>query len=201
MAAWRTFDESTAKELRKHVWDGEIEALQSPGLLFQEQSSIVVVPSAKKGVALVITGRRRAAHAIEAPSVVEPQAVAKEDSEFQIAPETWDAPAFDLASEAPPAESESPFSQTDSSELKATVEPEIVERCAEEPLIEVPKIPEFEETAPAESAPGPQIEEAPEAEREDHYVATGFLGLVDRVEDEEEAEREKRPWWKRIFSD
>ncbi|MDT8069733.1 MAG: hypothetical protein ROO76_16345 [Terriglobia bacterium] len=46
----------------------------------------------------------------------------------------------------------------------------------------------------------PVIETSPVWD-DDRHVATGFLGLDDYVEDEEEVARSKRPWWKKIFSD
>jgi hypothetical protein len=34
-----------------------------------------------------------------------------------------------------------------------------------------------------------------------HSVATGFLGLDETTEDDEDLAREKRPWWKKLFID
>jgi hypothetical protein len=75
----------------------------------------------------------------------------------------------------------------------------------------------FEPTASLEIAPDAQVaappygedfaireEAAPPVQKvasERHYVATGFLGLDETVEDEEDLAREKRPWWKKIFLD
>jgi hypothetical protein len=64
---------------------------------------------------------------------------------------------------------------------------------------QAPSQPWPEESQPQE----PSFENAPtfEESRGGHYVASGFLGLDDYAEDEEEIARAKRPWWKRIFTD
>jgi hypothetical protein len=57
--------------------------------------------------------------------------------------------------------------------------------------------PNVEGRAAREETPPP----AQKVASERHYVATGFLGLDETVEDEEDLAREKRPWWKKLFLD
>jgi hypothetical protein len=65
-------------------------------------------------------------------------------------------------------------------------------------------------TRPEIVAPAPRSEKqlatspdmppkSPTAER--HYIASGFLGLEESVEDDDDRARETRPWWKRMFID
>jgi len=47
----------------------------------------------------------------------------------------------------------------------------------------------------------PSAPPAPKPAPERQYIATGFLGLDETVEDDEDRAREKRPWWKKLFID
>ncbi len=72
-------------------------------------------------------------------------------------------------------------------------------------LTGVPSLPEsftnasYANPNPVTKAP-PAATQTPAAP-ERRYVATGFLGLDETVEDEEDLAREKRPWWKKLFID
>ena len=71
-------------------------------------------------------------------------------------------------------------------------------------LTGVPSLPEPVTNAPvAKPAPVPKAPAATQTPTlpERRYVATGFLGLDETFEDEEDVAREKRPWWKRLFID
>lgn len=66
-------------------------------------------------------------------------------------------------------------------------------------------VPSLPEPSPVETrvntAPEAVLPPTPKITPERHYVATGFLGLDETVEDEEDLAREKRPWWKKLFID
>jgi hypothetical protein len=76
-----------------------------------------------------------------------------------------------------------------------------------EPTIEPPEAPRVQAPEPGSpiNRPATQLPaapvESPRPPAERHYVATGFLGLDETVEDEEDIAREKRPWWKKMFLD
>jgi len=216
MPAWKTFDESTAAALKDQVGATSVtvETISQP--LFADGDSIVIAPTLQKGAALVITARKKLMpadlqepaqfppliEAIAAPEasralsvefahqpvaspeeelIERPQPDVTAESEFTFGPTTWErADEPETTVELNPPEQET-----------RSTDPEIWDLLSQAPL-----------QPPSESAIREQTPvEANNEWEEERYVATGFLGLEDYVEDEQEISRAKRPWWKRIFSD
>lgn len=116
-----------------------------------------------------------------------PELVSSEVEDDFFGPTSWDRLEIEIPVEEPHSGNFTPAQQESSFEL-AQVAP-------------VYHAPEPDETASFELPPVPEQTTPPPAAREKHYVATGFLGLDETVEDEEDLAREKRPWWKRLFLD
>jgi hypothetical protein len=220
--AWKTFDEQTAAALKDRIDEASVSVESITQPLFSDGDSVVIAPTLQKGAALVITARRKMA-----PITVEEPAQFSPLIEEIASPEILPAPDVEeiAASEAPepvvtPEETaiEATATGTSSPESEFTFGPTTWERVdeVEAPAEFTPIEREIHSTdpeiwdLPSQAPPSPPIEEvasertvAPKnAEwEEERYVATGFLGLDDYVEDEEEIRRAKRPWWKRIFTD
>lgn len=215
--AWKTFDEGTAAALKDRLDEGSVLVESGTQPLFADGDSVVIAPTLQKGAALVITARKKApADPVEeepvqfAPLVEE---IAAPEASTEVAVEVEAKPV--ITAEAPAMESPPTVAHQDT---ESTFGPTTWERVDE---VEAP--PEFtpleRETQstdpeiwdlPSQAPPRVPIEEVTLEQTavptnsewtEERYVATGFLGLEDYVEDEEEAARAKRPWWKRIFSD
>ncbi len=224
---WKTFDEGTAAALRSHVDEDSVSVDTVTQPLFADGDSVVIAPTLQKGAALVITARKKVAPAPVAvedaaplvppldeiagpevlatlpvepvdepiltsqePTVIEEQEIidgvpkegSRQEPEFTFGPTTWErVEETELPGEFTPPERE----------IRST-DPEIWDLPSQAPPPPLP-----ENIPPAQEGPAATNSEW----QEEHYVATGFLGLDDYVEDEQEILRAKRPWWKRIFSD
>lgn len=214
--AWKTFDEHTATALKGRVDEGSVlvESITQP--LFTGGDSVVIAPTLQKGAALVIIARRKMAPVdVEEPvqfaPLIEEIAVPQPSNEppVELAPEPIEAPEREVT-EPPPAEAHpapdfafgpTTWERVDEAEIPAEfASPERETRGADPQIWDLPS------QAPAQGPAQEVVQEqsqSPASTRweEEHYVATGFLGLGDYREDEQEIARAKRPWWKRIFSD
>ncbi len=214
--AWKTFDEQTAAALRGHVDEGTVSVENSTQPLFADGDSVVIAPTLQKGAALVITARKKMAPVtVEEPAqfaplieeIAAPEASTKVPAEFT--PESVpppEAPIEPRPTEAAQQESEFTFGPTTwerVDEVQAPAEFMPIERETRSTDPEIWDLPlQAPPRPPAEDVAPEPIPVATNREwEEERYVATGFLGLGDYVEDEQEILRAKRPWWKRIFSD
>ncbi len=216
MPGWKTFDAHTAAALRERIEEPEVSVETISRPLFADEDSVVIAPTLQKGAALVITARKKAAPAaveepahfaplieeIAAPETPSPAAVElapeplvtpepvieadiadtpREDSEFNFGPTTWErVDEVDTLAEYSVAQRDARSTDPEIWDLPSEAAPQTP---VKEVVSETPAIPA-----------NPQW-------GEERYVATGFLGLDDYVEDEQEIARARRPWWKRIFAD
>lgn len=211
--AWKTFDEQTAIALKNRVNESSVLLQSITEPLFTGGDSVVIAPTLQKGAALVITARRKMMPVeVEEPVHFAPlveEIAAPHASNEQ--PVELDHVALDPAAmEPPPAEaqpvSEFTFGPTtweraDAVEIPGELaSPERETRSDDPEIWDLPSQAAAE--APTKEIAGEQVQTpASTGWEEEHYVATGFLGLEDYVEDEQEIARAKRPWWKRIFKD
>lgn len=228
MPAWKTFDARTAAALKERIEETEVslETISQP--LFAGGDSVVIAPTLQKGAALVITARRKLAPVIvEAPVQLAPLTVEEIPApEASIVPEVEEIAVSEVPepvaspevthseeaaigteqTEALPSESDFTFGPTTWERVDEVESPTEFMRAERETHSTDPEIWDL----PSQAPPGGEAEEVSAEQtpvatnsqwEEEHYVATGFLGLEDYVENEEEALRAKRPWWKRIFSD
>jgi hypothetical protein len=220
--AWKTFDDSTAAALKERVDEGAVSVESQPRPLFDDGDSVVIAPTLQKGAALVIIARRKTtALAVEEPPASEPVATTIEESpglealhtsEIEESSQTIAEPDFAMV------DPDIPLEPTVNSATEFTFGPTTWERADEaEPLPEPsdlhwesrstdPGVWEIPSQGPPKSWPEEVLPRVPSPETkfestDRHYVATGFLGLDDYAEDDEEIARTKRPWWKRIFTD
>jgi hypothetical protein len=167
----------------------------------------------QKGAALVITAQKKTP---QAPTVepVHYSALIEEIAEpavpsaipvIDAVPEVMDQhlelafpPAAPAYQEPEPTFGPTTWERVD--EIEAPVE--FTEPQRETRSIE-PEVWDLPSQAPPQPAPAklsPEENRVPNSDwAEERFVATGFLGLEDYVEDEEEILKAKRPWWKRIF--
>ncbi|MGE5113193.1 MAG: hypothetical protein ACM3JB_20205 [Acidobacteriaceae bacterium] len=222
MPAWKTFDENTADALKEHLGDAAVSTVGISGPLFDGSNSVLIAPTLQKGAAFVITARAKQKPAVDArptPSlqIVEPlppEPVIEGEAPVLFAPEPLPAPALEqwVEDEPVPAQ-ESPSVESEADETAdLTFGPTTWERAEVADPVSIPIEPEGHSEIrssdpevwdlPSEAPPQRWTDEivAPPSE-DDRHVATGFLGLDDYVEDEEEIARAKRPWWKKIFTD
>ncbi len=215
---WKTFDEPTAEALKSRIDDGGVSvgALTKP--LFDDGDTVVIAPTLQKGAALVITARKKTtATPVEQPvhysplveEIAAPTVAGTIAAEIEVVPQPTD---IDKGSEVAV-----PLIGTFDKEPEPTFGPTTWERADE---VDTPT--EFAQSQPETRGSDPEVwdlpsqappqpatvEGSPEEDQrptsdwaEERFVATGFLGLEDYVEDDEEILRAKRPWWKRIFSD
>lgn len=213
--AWKTFDESTASALRNRLETGvSVESIAQP--LFAEGDSVVIAPTLQKGAALVITARRKAA-----PAIVEEAPHFTPLIEEIAAPEVSLSPSIEqpgepavipevVALDPPPAEAPPPlteftFGPTTWERVDDVDVPAEFAEPVRETRVSDPEIWDLPSKKPEPSASDEVgFDQAPAIPNnqweEERYVATGFLGLENYVEDDREIARAKRPWWKRIFS-
>ena len=215
--AWKTFDESTAAALKERVDEGAVSVESQPRPLFDGGDSVVIAPTLQKGAALVIIARKKTtALAVAEPPAPEPVATLVEESPASEGPTAAIEESSQTVAEPDFAKPEPALEPAAATEF--TFGPTTWERADEvgplpepadshwEPRSADPEIREVPSQAPPDSWPEavllqePSIETPPESP-DRHYVATGFLGLDDYAEDEEEIARTRRPWWKRIFTD
>lgn len=228
MATWQTMDEETADELRKQFAEDQVVSTAS-SRIFESGNAVILAPTSHAGEVMLITTRRRPAPVLDPvpekqfeanePFIATiPDTQVEEPSEDYFGPTTWErieeqepasfeeessetyadqtpvAPDRIYPAEptlprweelAPPARDVAP------SYLEYRPEPGAYEPVAEQKQIDESQPPVA--SIPATPATPPQHER--------HYIASGFLGLEESVEDDEDIAREKRPWWKKIFSD
>jgi hypothetical protein len=212
---WKTFDETTAAALRDRIENSGVSVGNLTKPLFADGDTVVIAPTLQKGAALVITARKKATVPAEEPVHYSPlvEEIAEPTAPGTI-PVIVDALPTSMDTEPEVA---LPLTETVDKEPGPTFGPTTWERVGE---VETPT--EFAELQhetrsidpevwdlPSQAAPQPppvdvtpQENQAPNSDwAEERFVATGFLGLEDYVEDEEEILKAKRPWWKRIFSD
>ncbi len=193
MPGWRVQDETTAAMLATHVGSQDISVVEEPRIDLQG-GAVVLAPTRHEGTVLLITATPRSVkYSAPAPEVmnVTPnrtdvlfETEASEPEETYFGPTNWDRtqeidtlPVFDNPSV--PAE-------------------------ASEPILRNEETLQVSPPASVPSDPVPTLEAVPALPPKVHerqYVATGFLGLEDSAEDDEDLARDKRPWWKRIFTD
>ena len=227
MATWQTMDQETADELRRQFSEDQVVPSAS-SRVFESGNAVILAPTSHAGEVLLITARRQPVPQFESVSELPleanepfvatiPDTQVEEPAEAYFGPTTWERieeqepPAFEerpldtyadqqapIASDrvypAEPAlpqweEPPSPPRTPAPSYLDYRPEPETFE-----PLAENKRIPQ-QPVAPIAETP------ATPPQRERHYIASGFLGLEESVEDDEDIAREKRPWWKKIFTD
>lgn len=212
---WKTFDETTAAALKEHVENSGVSMGNLSEPLFADGDTVVVAPTLQKGAALVITARKKATAApAEEPvhysplveEIAEPTVPGTIPIVVDVLPEPIDGePEISL----PPTEI---FDNVP----EPTFGPTTWERVDEvetpteftEPQHETRSVDPAVWDLPTQAPPQPAPVEVSQGENpvpnsdwaEERFVATGFLGLEDYVEDEEEILKAKRPWWKRIFS-
>lgn len=213
---WKTFDETTADALKDRAEDGGVSVGPLTKPLFADGDTVVVAPTLQKGAALVITARKKAT-STPADEPVHYSPLVEEIAEPTVPgvnPAVIDAMAEAIDEEP---EINVPLTATPDEEPEPTFGPTTWERVDEvEPPTEFtqpahetssidPEIWDLPSQAPPQPAPAEastQGNPAPNSDwAEERFVATGFLGLEDYVEDEEEILKAKRPWWKRIFTD
>ncbi len=183
MPAWKTYDEATADALKEHFGNPNLATEVVAHPLFEGGDSVVLAPTLQKGAVLVITARKKAAQ------IIEERPVALEESTPAALDEPQEEPTFGPTTWERTEQGESPL------ELAET---EFQDNSANPGVWDLP--------SPPPELAGPSVsrqESAQELGRasKQHYVATGFLGLDDYAEDEEELARARRPWWKKIFID
>lgn len=216
MPAWKTFDESTAAALKDQVGATSVtvETISQP--LFADGDTVVVAPTLQKGAALVITARKKLTPAkLDEPAQFSPliEAIAvpeaTRDLTVEFAPKPVVSPEEELIERPQPdvtAESEFTFGPTTWERADEPESPVEFNPPEQETRSTDPEIWDLPSHAPPQPLSKSNIREEIPVEannewEEERYVATGFLGLEDYVEDEQEILRAKRPWWKRIFSD
>lgn len=221
MPAWKTFDESTADALKEHLGEAAISTEDVSGPLFDGSNSVLIAPTLQKGAAFVITARAKQKPAgdarptpLQALEPFPPQPVIAAEAPAVYTPEPVSAPApteWVAEEQVPAQESGSVESEADET-ADLTFGPTSWERAEVTDPVSIPTEPEVHSETmssdpevwdlPSEAPPQRWTDEivAPPSE-DDRHVATGFLGLDDYVEDEEEVARAKRPWWKKIFTD
>lgn len=216
-SAWKTFDERTATALKYLVVEGSVSVEGITGPLFADGDSVVIAPTLQKGAALVITARRKASSVtVEEPAQFSPlieEIAAPEASTtafVALTPEPVVTPEQTVAdprpTDSPRHESEVTFGPTTWERADEVELPTNFASLERDTLSTDPEIWDLPSQAPSISATEQVTsKQTPVAANsgweEERYVATGFLGLEDYVEDEQEILRAKRPWWKRIFSD
>lgn len=218
MPAWKTFDAGTATALRERLDETNVSVESITRPLFADGDSVVLAPTLQKDAALVIISRRKVAPVIteepvqfaplieeiaadvsptapleiaapvvseagviQTPAIEEDRESARQEPEFTFGPTTWER-VDEVASPTEFVPQEPDTRSTD---------PEIWDLPSQ-----APPPGSIDDIAPRQTPVATNNEWA-----EERYVASGFLGLDDYVEDEEEVARAKRPWWKRIFSD
>jgi hypothetical protein len=228
MPAWKTFDDATAAALKEHLGDANLSVETRSRPLFDGGDSVVVAPTLQKGAALVITTRRKPApkrvepaRPLDQPAGEEleklPEEAELSAGQASIGGTALDAPvpqAVEVQESEPDGTAELAFGPTtweraegletspgvdtpDFARPTASTDPEIWDLPSEAPLPN--QLGSDKMSSESENHSWPIAEPALPPER--HYVASGFLGLGDYAEDEEELARQKRPWWKRIFTD
>jgi hypothetical protein len=211
---WKTFDETTAAAIKDRVANSGVSVGSLSKPLFVDGDTVVIAPTLQKGAALVITARKKATAAAEEPVHYSP--LVEEIGEPAVP--TAIPVVGDAIPEPVDAEPEVafPLPETIENEPEPTFGPTTWERVDEvetpteliQPQHETrsidPEVWDLPSQAPLEPS---RVEVSPEENQvpnsdwaEERFVATGFLGLEDYVEDEEEILKTKRPWWKRIFS-
>lgn len=197
MPGWRVKDEATAATLATHIGENEISVVTEPGTKLNG-GAVILAPTRHDGTVLLITARPRPlvhesrsfADPVVTPTQATPVATEIETEETESYPEeTYFGPtSWDRAEQI---ESLPVFENS-----LAPVES--VPPLEAESVLQVPTEP------PITHEPAPTLDPMPvlpPKSRDRHYVATGFLGLEDSTEDDEDLARDKRPWWKKIFSD
>jgi hypothetical protein len=210
MPIWKVYDEETASELKSRI-SGNPEVLveERPAVL-DARDAVILTPTAHKGVTMLITVRRKpetiseqlpafetapSVEPIEEPApaqwVDETPSMSATEEEF-FGPTTWER-----------VEQQDPADFAfESREVAEQISEEYVEpEMAPEEAVEPDYAPPISYTEVVEPEPIQQIAPPVKETRERHYVATGFLGLDETVEDDEDLARAKRPWWKKLFVD
>jgi len=228
MPTWRTLDDETAAELRKHFAEDHL-VTTTASRTFESGSAVVLAPTSHNGEVMLITARRRSTpvfdqvpelplEASEPFVTTIPETLIEEPAETYFGPTTWERieeqqTSFEEESPETSAEQQTPIAadrvyptepalprweelpppqrSIEPSYLDYRPEPEAFQSVAEDNQAAEPQPPLA--STPETSATPPQ--------RERHYIASGFLGLEESVEDDDDIAREKRPWWKKIFSD
>lgn len=208
MTAWKVFDEETASELRSRV-SADPEILREGGACgLDGGDAVILAPTAHKGVTMLITARRKMATATErlpafealpaiqprgetAPVAVPEEAASRgETGEEFFGPTTWERLEHsDLADHA--------YESTEAIEQVGKEYREISRIETAGPTDHPSHYAEVAQPEPIQQIAPP----LPTETHRRHYVATGFLGLDETLEDDEDLVREKRPWWKKLFLD
>ena len=220
MPAWKTFDENTADALKEYLGDAAVSTVDISGPLFDGSNSVLIAPTLQKGAAFVITARAKQKSTVDAGPAAQmqtveplpPEPVAEPSEVLEPEPVPAPSPAEVVSIESAGAhESVSAGSEADET-ADLTFGPTTWERAEVADPVSISIEPEGQSEIrssdpevwdlPSEAPPQRWTDElvAPPSE-DDHHIATGFLGLDDYVEDEEEVARAKRPWWKKIFTD
>ena len=209
---WKTFDETTAAALKDRVENSGVSVSTLTKPLFADGDTVVIAPTLQKGAALVITARKMTTpvptdepvhYSALVEEIAEPSAPGTIPVVLDVVPEPMDKepevaetsdkepePTFGPTTWAQADEVETPAESTQSQHEPHGVDPEVWDSPTQAP------------PQPATVEVSPEENQVPGSDwAEERFVATGFLGLEDYVEDEEEVLKAKRPWWKRIFSD
>jgi hypothetical protein len=210
MPAWKVYDEETAAELKSRLPENSAVSVETRAALLDGENTVILVPTAHKGVTMLITARRKPASTLEQRPIIHDELPSLAESSSQST--TAVSPDADVEDFFGPTT----WERIEHSELEAvpfepieTVtqdkEPETVFENSS-PRVETPAPVSTPVYEPEQLEPEPIVEVSaqpvpPKNVRERHYIATGFLGLEESVEDDEDIAREKRPWWKKLFID
>jgi hypothetical protein len=200
MPAWKTLDETTAAEIKSRIPGEPAVYLDPKSLVLDGNDAVLLAPTSHRGITMLITVRRKLESASSVADTPAPAAVS----------EIVDPP---IEAEPPVATPEPVISNETSDEFFGPTSWRAIEQFPDEDFSTLPESEPVAseaaaEIAPVENAPvtpKPQVAQhapAPTSRTpERHYVATGFLGLDEVVEDDEDLARQQRPWWKRMFLD
>jgi len=209
MPTWKVYDEETASELKSRIsGNPEVSVEERPAVL-DARDAVILAPTAHKGVTMLITVRRKPETVSQQPpafNTAQPTEPIEEPTQVQWVEETPPMRASEEEFFGPTTwervEQQDPAdfafeSREVAEQTSVKVEPEAARIEAVEHSF-APRV-NYTEIIGPESIQ--QIAPPAKETRERHYIATGFLGLDETVEDDEDLARAKRPWWKRLFVD